>query len=77
MLTSLDISRAGVDQGNVLTDEGVVALIEQVGENLIQLVLDRMSFNFPLTNFTTHTDQSSVVHTWSKQRIIYSRIESL
>jgi DNA repair protein RAD7 len=56
MLTSLDISRAGVDQGNVLTDEAVVALIEQVGENLIQLVLDRTSFNFPLTNFATHTD---------------------
>lgn len=42
-LTSLDISRAGVDQGNVLTDDAVVALIEQVGENLIELVLDRSS----------------------------------
>lgn len=27
--------------GNVITDDAVVALIEQVGENLIELVLDR------------------------------------
>ena len=65
-LTTLDISRAGVNQGqpcedinyaflsidkpklhmtigNVLTDDAVVALLEQVGENLVELVLDRES----------------------------------
>ncbi|KAK4050790.1 UV-damaged DNA-binding protein rad7 [Microbotryomycetes sp. JL201] len=46
-LTSLDISRAGVDQGRVLTDEAVVALLESVGENLIELVLDQ---NYLLTD---------------------------
>ncbi|ORY88973.1 hypothetical protein BCR35DRAFT_189676 [Leucosporidium creatinivorum] len=45
-LTTLDISRAGVDQGNVLTDDAVVALIEAVGENLEELVLDRESSAF-------------------------------
>lgn len=39
-LTTLDISFAGVNQGTVLTDDAVVALIEQVGENLVDLVLD-------------------------------------
>lgn len=39
-LTSLDISRAGVNQGQVLTDDAVVALLENVGEHLIDLVLD-------------------------------------
>ncbi|KAK4047874.1 UV-damaged DNA-binding protein rad7 [Microbotryomycetes sp. JL221] len=46
-LTTLDISRAGVDQGRVLTDDAVVALIENVGENLIELVLDQ---NYLLTD---------------------------
>lgn len=45
-LTSLDISRAGVNQGRVLTDDAVVALIEQVGENLVELVLDRLLVPF-------------------------------
>lgn len=43
-LTSLDISRAGVIQGMVLTDDAVVALLENVGENLVDLVLDRASY---------------------------------
>ncbi|KAM0790783.1 hypothetical protein ACM66B_004631 [Microbotryomycetes sp. NB124-2] len=46
-LTTLDISRAGVDQGRVLTDDAVVALIENVGENLVELVLDQ---NYLLTD---------------------------
>lgn len=33
--------------GNVLTDDGVVALIEAVGENLVELVLDRESSFIP------------------------------
>ena len=39
-LTTLDLSRAGVIHGSVLNDDAVVALIEQVGENLVELVLD-------------------------------------
>lgn len=42
-LTSLDISRAGVNQGMNLTDDGVVALLENCGETLVELVLDRAS----------------------------------
>ena len=42
-LTTLDISRAGFPEGTVLTDDAVVALIEQVGENLVELVLDENS----------------------------------
>ena len=43
-LTSLDISRAGVKQGHNLTDDAVVALLENCGETLVELVLDRQSF---------------------------------
>ncbi len=39
-LTTLDLSRAGVIHGSVLNDDAIVALIEQVGENLADLVLD-------------------------------------
>lgn len=43
-LTTLDISRSGLPEGTSLTGEGVVALLEAVGENLVELVLDRSSF---------------------------------
>ncbi|SCV71669.1 BQ2448_3257 [Microbotryum intermedium] len=39
-LTSLDLSRSGTPQGTTLTDDGVVALLENVGEQLVTLVLD-------------------------------------
>lgn len=39
-LTTLDISRAGVNQGTTLHDDAVIALLENVGANLIDLVLD-------------------------------------
>ncbi|KAL8278410.1 hypothetical protein RQP46_009100 [Phenoliferia psychrophenolica] len=40
-LTSLDISRSGFPEGTALTDEGVVALLAAVGENLVELILDQ------------------------------------
>lgn len=42
-LTTLDISRAGVVQGMVLTDQSVIALLAEVGRGLVQLTLDRKS----------------------------------
>ena len=42
-LTSLDISRSGFPEGTTLTDVGVVALLAAVGENLVELILDRSS----------------------------------
>ncbi|KDE04341.1 hypothetical protein, variant [Microbotryum lychnidis-dioicae p1A1 Lamole] len=39
-LTSLDLSRSGTPQGTTLTDDGVVALLENVGEQLVTLILD-------------------------------------
>ena len=45
-LTSLDISRAGVIQGMVLTDTAVIDLLKHVGGNLVELVLDRASSLF-------------------------------
>lgn len=40
-LTSLDISRAGLNQGRVLTDDGVNELLKEIGSGLVELVLDR------------------------------------
>lgn len=40
-LTSLDLSRAGVDQGKILTDSSIISLLSHVGHNLITLNLDR------------------------------------